>query len=77
MVLGSERGSWVVTEQELHKGAAYIWRKGDPTHEARIRVTQITRNLVRAVTVPKNRYGSFWNPKCIFFESCTPVRNDI
>jgi hypothetical protein len=63
----------VMTEQDLHKGAEYIWRKGEPPHEARVKVTQITKHLVRAVTVPKDSYGSFWNPKEIFLEACTSV----
>lgn len=66
-----------MTEQELHKGAEYIWRKGDPVNETRVKITQITKNMVRAVTVPKDRYGSFWNPKCIFVESCTPVSEGV
>lgn len=62
-----------MTEDELRKGAEYIWRKGDPTHECTVKITQITKHLVRAVTVPKDKYGSFWNPKEIFLEACTPV----
>lgn len=62
-----------MTDQELRKSAEYIWRKDDPEHRARVKVTQITRNLVRAVNVPKTPYGSFWNPIDLFLEECTPL----
>jgi len=63
-----------MTEAELHKGGVYVWLKGDPKYQATLLVTQVTRRMVRAVTLinGKRRGGSFWNPKCIFTEACSP-----
>lgn len=67
-------------EAELQKGDVYIWRKDDPDHRSTLRVTQITRNMVRAVGLEPSAYQrrlgmierrSFWNPKCIFLDECT------
>ena len=69
-------------EKELKKGCLLIWRKGDQRHESVIRVTQITRNLVRSVCVTpsayQNEFGlaprrSFWNPKSFILDECTAV----
>lgn len=70
----------VIAETELKKGCLLIWRKGDTRHESVIRVTQITKHLVRAVSVTPSAYqrdsglasrGSFWNPKSFILEECT------
>jgi hypothetical protein len=67
-----------MTETELHKGRVYVWRKGDPKHESKLRVTQITRRLVRAVSLTGSAYRPsmkgerFWNPKCVFLDECSP-----
>jgi len=72
----------MMTEAELRKGGVYTWRKGDPRHESTIRVTQVTRRSVRAVSVTASAYqnefglaprGSFWNPKSFILDECTPV----
>lgn len=72
----------MMTEADLKKGGVYIWRKGDMRHQSTLRVTQITRRMVRAVSVTPSQcqkdYNrepkkSFWNPKSFILEDCTPV----
>lgn len=72
----------MIAETDLKKGCLLIWRKGDVRHEAVIRVTQVTRNMVRAVSVKPSAQqkdyglaprGSFWNPKSFITEECTAV----
>lgn len=71
-----------MTEAELKKGGVYIWRKDDPDHRSTLRVTQITRNMVRAVGIEPSAYQrrlgmdeprSFWNPKSFILDECTPA----
>lgn len=75
----------MMTEDELKKGDVYIWRKDDPDHRSTLRVTQITRNMVRAVSIEPSTYQrrlgmserrSFWNPKSFILDECTPVSAD-
>lgn len=72
----------MMTEDQLRKGCELIWRKGDMRHESVIRVTQITKNMVRSVSVTPSEYQknynlapkkSFWNPKSFILDECTPV----
>lgn len=74
-----------MTENQLHKGGVYIWRKDDPQHRFTLRVTQITRNMVRAVGIEPSAYQrriggepgrSFWNPKSFILTECTPTEGD-
>lgn len=72
----------MMTEDQLRKGCELIWRKGDMRHESVIRVTQVTKRMVRAVSVKPSQYQkdyrleprrSFWNPKSFILNECTPV----
>ena len=70
-----------MTEQELHKGGIYIWRKDDPRHRSTLQVTQITKHMVRAVCLVGSAANPkagrrFWNPKSFILDECTPAPRD-
>ena len=61
-------------EAELRKGGIYVWRLGDPAHQATLIVTQITKHLVYAKLIEKGEpVGKrFFNDKGMFLQECTP-----
>lgn len=65
----------MMTEAELTKGGAYVWRLGDPKHQATLVVTQITKHLVYAKLIEDGKpVGKrFFNDKGMFLQECTPV----
>jgi hypothetical protein len=63
----------MITEDQLSKGGVYVWRLGDPKHQATLIVTQITKHLVYAKLIEEGKpVGKrFFNDKGMFLQECS------